>query len=147
MFKRGMLKAHETDPELVLTTKPVEIQRKRTNEIEGVLLITNVAIMSYTSQLRVQFPIENRVSAFFPEYARTQQAAKRFLQDTSKPQKDGQKLKFVEVLSDFHFLLFLTDSLDLTSDFPVICAAVREQDDELCSGYELLIKSMFGLAV
>lgn len=106
LFKRGMLKPHESDPEIVITTKPVEIQRKKTNEIEGLLLITNVAITGFQSQFKVGFPIENRPVQFYPEYIRSREAAREFL-------LSNKNLKFVERISDFHFLLWLTDFLDL----------------------------------
>lgn len=140
LWSKGILKPHDTDPELVVTTKPVEIQRKRANEIEGLLLITNVAIAGYASTLRVGYPIENRGPIeFFPEYRRGRDVAKKYLL------QDASKVKFYEKLSDFHFLLWLTDHLDVKSDFPIICAAVREQDDELCQNYKFLINSLVGI--
>lgn len=118
MYERGMLRAHETDPELVITTKPVEIQRKRTNEIEGLLLITNVAISGFNSEFKVGFPIENRPVQFYPEYIRSAEAAKNVL-------LARKNLPFVDRIRDFHLLLWLADYLDLKVSLCVCFCAVQ----------------------
>lgn len=53
--------------------------------------------------------------------------------------------QFVDLLADFHLLLFLCDFLDINEDIPRICKAVTDRETPLDEGYKLLLRSIAGM--
>jgi len=52
------------------------------------------------------------------------------------------KLPFIEQMSDFHFLLFLSKSIfDIKTDIPAICEAVRTKNIQNLEGFKLILDS------
>jgi nuclear protein localization family protein 4 len=51
----------------------------------------------------------------------------------------------IDMLADFHLLLFLCDYLDIDTDMPIICQSVLDRSIPLVDGYVLLIKSIAGV--
>lgn len=135
LYEKGLLKVDEENPTILRTVKPVQVERKETQEIDCLLLICNVAITNYTSTFQVGFPIRNRPSS---DHMQTMNKLKQVLQ-----QRRNQK--FVQRVSDFHLLLFLTDYLSLSSDFPPLCEAIRTQNNNMAQNFEHLISAYAGL--
>jgi nuclear protein localization protein 4 homolog len=52
---------------------------------------------------------------------------------------------FVDLLSDFNLLIYLTQFLDINADFPKICQSVVDRDVPLDDGYKIIIASIAGL--
>lgn len=126
LFEKGLLKVDEENPAILRTTKPVQVERKETQEVDCLLLICNVAITNYTSMFQVGFPIRNRPSS---DHVQTMNKLKQVLL-----QRKNQK--FVQRISDFHLLLFLTDYLSLSSDFPPLCEAIKTQNNSMAQNFE-----------
>ncbi len=54
--------------------------------------------------------------------------------------------RFIDLISDFEFLLFLCDMLDTRHDIPDICdTIVNKGEKTLNEGYVLIIRSLAGL--
>jgi nuclear protein localization protein 4 homolog len=58
-----------------------------------------------------------------------------------------QGWQFLDLIADFHLLLFLSDYLSFDHDIPTICASIINRETPLSEGYEILLKSMAGLEV
>lgn len=52
---------------------------------------------------------------------------------------------FVDMLGDFHLLLYLTDFLDLEQDMPRVIKAIVDRETPLDEGYKLLLRSIAGM--
>ena len=52
---------------------------------------------------------------------------------------------FIDVLSDFSLLVYLSQFLDAEADMPKILASVADRDVPLDDGYKILISSIAGL--
>jgi hypothetical protein len=54
--------------------------------------------------------------------------------------------RFIDLVADFQFLLYLSDFLDPSHDVPVICdTIVNKGEKPLEEGYVLVIRSLAGL--
>ncbi|KAL0478690.1 nuclear protein localization protein [Acrasis kona] len=135
MYEKGLLRVDPDNAEVMKTTKPVQVERKETQEIDSLLLICNVAIKNYTSKLQVGFPIRNRPSS---DHVQNMTKLKQVL-------LARKNQKFVQRVSDFHMLLFLTEFLSLNSDFPPLCDAILRQDNDGAQNFEPLINGYAGL--
>jgi nuclear protein localization family protein 4 len=52
---------------------------------------------------------------------------------------------FVDLLADFHLLLYLTNYLGLRDDIPLLCRSVVDRETPLDEGYRLLLRSIAGI--
>lgn len=112
------------------------VEGKEVPEVDTSFFLTVVPIEQFESKSFVSFfPKANREGL-----VQTRDDLKKQL---SKVGKKGWTL--VEVLADFHLLLFLCDFLDLTHDLPALCRAVTDRDLPLDEGYQLLLRSLAGL--
>lgn len=111
---------------------------KESKTVENNFFLTVVPIVQHTSELFVsQFPKHNRDH------------------DDRTPSHDELKKQltrsgsagwtFVELLADFHLLLYLCQFLDISTDMPKICDSVKNRDVPLTEGYKLIIGSMAGI--
>jgi nuclear protein localization family protein 4 len=137
LYEKGLLSAHPTNPEIIVSKKEVEVERKMTTQIDCLLLTCNVAISSADFGLQVGFPIRNRPS---PEYQQSMVKLKEILLERKRKNQP-----FVQRISDFHLLLFLTDYLSLDSDFPVLCEAIKKRNNSMIGNFENLIESYAGI--
>lgn len=55
--------------------------------------------------------------------------------------------RIIDLLADFHLLLFLSNFLDIGTDFPAICRSVTDKTIPLDEGYTMLIKSFAGMDI
>lgn len=55
-----------------------------------------------------------------------------------------QGWSFVDLLADFHLLLFISDFFG-PQDMPIICASITNRDEPLSEGYQLLLRSIAGI--
>ena len=54
--------------------------------------------------------------------------------------------RFIDLISDFQFLLYLCDLLDVNHDIPAICNTILNKGEiPLDEGYQLIIRSLAGL--
>lgn len=51
----------------------------------------------------------------------------------------------MDLLSDFHLLLYLTEYLGLKDDIPLLCRSVADREIPLDEGYRLLLRSIAGM--
>jgi nuclear protein localization family protein 4 len=137
LWEKDLLSLHPTNPEVVVAKKEVEVERKMTKDIDCLLLTCNVAISSADYDLQTGFPIRNRP---ITEHAQTMLELKRVL--TERKRKNQP---FVQSISDFHLLLFLTDYLSLDSDFPTLCEAVKRHNNNMALGFQHLIEAYAGI--
>nr|CAG4719399.1 unnamed protein product [Naegleria fowleri] len=135
LWEKGLLEPHPTNPEFIITKKQVEIERKMTNEIDALLLVSNVAIASHQGNFLVGFPPRNRPG----------NEALQSMDELKQVLLERKKQKFVDRVSDFDLLLFLTDYLSLTSDFPDLCEAICSKNNARASGFEALINAYCGI--
>ena len=99
-----MLTADINNPEFIQSKKQVEVERKMTNDIDALLLVSNVAISSHKSIFQVGFPPRNRPG----------NEAFQNLEELKTVLMERRSQKFVQKVSDFDLLLFLTEYLSLT---------------------------------
>ncbi len=59
-------------------------------------------------------------------------------------QAGSKGFSYVDLLSDFELLKFLTHLFDMKTDMPKICASVIDREIPLDEGYILIINSMLG---
>lgn len=106
---------------------PVVVAGKDVDEVDNDFFLCPVNILDHTGPLTCSFPVENRL---LPQGA---PELKAHLQKNSRA-------SYVESLSDFHVLLFLSKHLD-NSDMELLCNAVREKAPIL-DGYKVIIDSI-----
>ncbi|RLN85195.1 hypothetical protein BBJ28_00015829, partial [Nothophytophthora sp. Chile5] len=101
-------------------------------EVDNNFFLCVVPVMPHESALACEFPKLNREGVY-----RSRGALKTQLQrHRDEP--------YVKRISDFQLLVFLAEFLDLQTDIPVICQAVRDPNVPLDSGYPILIDSVAG---
>jgi len=109
---------------------------KEATKVENNFFLCNVPIVQHESDVFVSsFPKKNREGEI-----QTHDAMKMQLQ------KSGTNgWAFMDLLSDFHLLLYLCDFLDCNSDMPKICKSVVDRSTPIDDGYKIIIASMAGL--
>jgi len=108
---------------------PVVVAGKDVDEVDNDFFLCTVKILDHASGLLTDFPIENRL-----DRAQDQAALRSHM-------KKHARRPYVERLSDFHLLLWLSHSLLDASDIAIICAAVREKS-AVMEGYRQIIDSL-----
>ena len=104
LWEKGLLSENPENLEFLIAKKQVEIERKMTNDIDALLLVSNVAIAPHKSSFQVGFPPRNRPGN---EMFQNMVELKSVL-------LERRSQKFVQRVSDFDLLLFLTDYLSLS---------------------------------
>jgi nuclear protein localization protein 4 homolog len=124
---------------------------KESKTVENSFFITLVPIAQHNSELLVaDFPKLNRD---LDDRTPSHNELKRSLQKASTTGGGGSTSggggggwTFVDRLADFNLLIYLAQFLDVSADFPKICAAIVNRDKvALDDGYKILIKSMAGM--
>lgn len=111
---------------------------KKSLTVENSFFLCVIPIQQHVSDKFVsQFPKSNREQDIV---AQTQNEMKKQLSKSG-----SQGWTFVDLLSDFHLLLYLCDSLDINTDMAKICESVVNRDVSLDDGYKLIITSMAGM--
>jgi nuclear protein localization family protein 4 len=115
-----------------------KVELRVTDEVSTNFFMANVPIAQHDSTEFV---------SFFPRPHRVGQAPGG--QDDLRRQLEragSQGWTLLDVLSDFHLLLFLAGSfLDLEQDMPKICMSLRDRTVPLDEGYSLLLRSIAGM--
>ncbi|CAI5733341.1 unnamed protein product [Hyaloperonospora brassicae] len=134
MFAAGALLESEKNPKAcaVSGTFTALVEAKPAREVDNNFFLCVVPVLPHESPLRCEFPKLNREGAY-----RNREALKAQLQK-------HRNEPYAKRISDFQLLVFLSDFLDLQTDIPVICRAVRDSDVPLDSGYPILIDSVAG---
>jgi nuclear protein localization protein 4 homolog len=110
---------------------------KESKTVNNNFFLTVVPIVQHQSETFVsQFPKVNR------ELDRTPSTDELKTQ-LSKSGSSGWT--FLDLLSDFNLLIYLTQFLDINADFPKICQSVVDRDVPLDDGYKIIIASIAGL--
>ena len=111
---------------------------KGSKTVDNNFFLAVVPIVQHTSEVFVsQFP---RVNRDLDDHMPSKDEMKRQL---SKSGTSGWT--FVDLLSDFNLLIYMTEFLDINADFPKICQSVTDRDVPLDDGYKIIIASMAGL--
>lgn len=111
---------------------------KESKTIDNNFFLTVVPIVQHTSEVFVsQFP---RVNRDLDDRMPSKDELKRQL---SKSGTSGWN--FIDLLSDFNLLIYLTEYLDITADYPKICQSVTDRTIPLDDGYKIIITSMAGI--
>lgn len=113
----------------VLCKEDVLVEGKDTKKVHTEFFLLNIPIKSCESWLRTSFAVENRDIA--PQGPHD---VKKAISDESIP--------FHKRLSDFHALLFLSNTFDMNTDMPGLAAAIKAQSDDIGEGYRLMIEGM-----
>jgi len=111
---------------------------KESKTVENNFFLTVVPIVQHNSEMFVtQFPKHNR------DHDDRTPSHDELKKQLSKSGTAGWN--FVELLADFHLLLYLCQFLDMATDVPKICESVVNRDVPLKEGYKLIIGSMAGI--
>lgn len=111
---------------------------KESKTVNNNFFLTVVPIVQHQSQTFVaQFPKVNRD---LDDRTPSKEQLKRQL---SKSGTSGWT--FIDLLSDFNLLIYLTQFLDINADFPKICQSVVDREVPLDDGYKIIIASIAGL--
>merc|ERR1712232_1191074 len=106
--------------------------------IDNNFFLTVVPIVQHTSEVLVsQFP---RVNRDLDDRLPSKDEMKRQL---SKSGTSGWS--FVDLLSDFNLLIYLTQFLNISEDYPKICKSVLDRDVPLDDGYKIIVTSIAGM--
>jgi len=148
LYRIGLLSEHPSDVRFCHSSQPLELAqdevdakgkkqciiKEPSHSVDCRWMIGYCAVESMTSSI---------VSSRFMRISRPGEAPptltnlQNFLKDPKRKDK-----KFVEKLSDFHVLVFLTEHLfDIKSDMPLICDAVVRRDNEPVAAFEELINA------
>ncbi|EFJ04855.1 hypothetical protein SELMODRAFT_187743 [Selaginella moellendorffii] len=120
--------AEDVNPKLSRMNKEVVILGKDTRDVDNVLFLVPVKILDHQGPLSCNFPIENRLT--LPSF------------ESLRSHLDSNKSRpYVQRISDFHLLLFLSKSLDIDTDIPRLTEAISTQGS-VPDGYQLLIDSL-----
>mmetsp|Transcript_29141 Transcript_29141/g.38327 ORF Transcript_29141/g.38327 Transcript_29141/m.38327 type:complete len:447 (+) Transcript_29141:71-1411(+) len=137
MAAEGAIEPHD-DPGVcaVNETFTALVEAKESNEVDNNLFLCVVPIEQHDSQVLVsQFPPANREGI-----VQTNDDLKKQLQ---KAGTNGWT--FIDMLGDFHLLLFLCGFLDIQTDVPRICQSILDKSIPLDEGFNLIIRSLAGL--
>eukprot|EP00534_Pseudo-nitzschia_fraudulenta_P000729 CAMPEP_0201122358 /NCGR_PEP_ID=MMETSP0850-20130426/6017_1 /ASSEMBLY_ACC=CAM_ASM_000622 /TAXON_ID=183588 /ORGANISM="Pseudo-nitzschia fraudulenta, Strain WWA7" /LENGTH=418 /DNA_ID=CAMNT_0047389035 /DNA_START=294 /DNA_END=1550 /DNA_ORIENTATION=+ len=111
---------------------------KESKTIENNFFLAVVPIVQHTSEVFVsQFP---RINRDLDDRMPSKDEMKRQL---SKSGTSGWT--FLDLLSDFNLLIYMTQFLDIASDFPKICESITDRSVPLNDGYKIIIASLAGL--
>ncbi|KUF96357.1 Dihydrolipoyllysine-residue succinyltransferase [Phytophthora nicotianae] len=134
MFAAGALMETEQNPKAcaVSDTFTALVEAKPATEVDNNFFLCVVPVVPHESPLRCEFPKLNREGAY-----RNRAALKTQLQKYRDE-------SYAKRISDFQLLVFLSDFLDVQTDIPAICQAVRDPNTPLDSGYPILIDSVAG---
>jgi nuclear protein localization family protein 4 len=111
---------------------------KESKTVENNFFLTLVPIVQHNSETFVtKFPKHNR------DHDDRTPSHDELKKQLSKSGSAGWT--FIELLSDFHLLLYLSQFLDMSADVPKICESVVNRDIPLKEGYKLIIGSMAGI--
>jgi nuclear protein localization family protein 4 len=111
---------------------------KESKTIDNNFFLTVVPIVMHTSEVFISdFP---RINRELDDRTPSKDEMKRQL---SKSGTSGWT--FIDLLSDFNLLIYMTHFLDINADFPKICQSVTDRDVPLDDGYKIIIASVAGL--
>jgi len=136
LYAKGFVDGFDPkEPNFVKTKEKVMHQteksgRQETNKLDTGVLIVNVPLVQSKANLSSVFPIENR-----PERP----------PDLRKYLMDKKTRPWIEQISDFHFLLFVSNYLDMKSDIPVLCESVKSGTTGRSADFKILIESYAGI--
>jgi len=113
------------------------VEGKPVKEVDNNFFLSTTPIEQFESKFLVStFPKANRVAV-----TQSREDIKRQL---SKAGREGWT--FVDLLADFHLLLYLTQYLGLKDDIPLLCKSVVDRENApLDEGYRLLLSSIAGI--
>merc|ERR1712194_152396 len=140
MVSEEALEVNLEDPKVcsVNDTFTAVVEARNVKKVETNFFLTLVPIVQHVNdKLVYQFPKANR-----EDYGE-RQSPEEMKKQLSKSGSQGWD--FIDLLSDFHLLLFLSRMLDEKSDIPTICASVADRDVPLPDGYKIIITSMAGI--
>ncbi|GJQ11792.1 hypothetical protein GpartN1_g3583.t1 [Galdieria partita] len=136
MYKAGVfVPVEEQKPKSgkIRTKEEVIVEGIECRSIDTDFFLVSVPIKDHHSWLKNNnFPVENR------EQAPIQPS------DLSSCLAKSLDEPFIRRISDFHLLLYISNVLDMDTDMPLLCNAVREQRElaEEEEGYRLMIEAI-----
>ncbi|CAM9492145.1 unnamed protein product [Discosporangium mesarthrocarpum] len=121
---------------LVPETFTAVVEMKEAKEVDTSMFLSTVPIEQHDSARFVHdFPRANREGVM-----QTWDEVKRQL-----GRAGSQGFTYVDLLSDFHLLVFLSQFLDIQTDLPRICESVVDREKPLDDGFKLIINHRAGL--
>ena len=60
-------------------------------------------------------------------------------------QRRSKGENFLVAISDLHFLLFLSNLLDMNTDMPILCSKIVAQDAADLDGFQMMINCYAGI--
>jgi len=135
MAAAGVFSQSKTDPRVAKSSKDmvfiVEKAEQRKTELH--FFYAPVPMRPFTGLFSHSFAVENR-----PTEPQDSHAMATYLRRT---QRDG----FLKAVSEFHFLLFLCNMLDVNVDMPVLCSKILEGNAAELDGFKMMIYCYAGL--
>jgi hypothetical protein len=113
----------------LLVSEPVFVEGAETREADVHFFVCPTAILDHKAGFLTAFPVENRPTQVTMAHLRSHLV-------------NHESLPFVGCLRDFHLLLYLAHHLDVKTDMPHLCTAVKDGDAEACAGFQLIIESL-----
>eukprot|EP01039_Chlorochromonas_danica_P006049 gene6049-6662_t len=137
MVAEGVLQACTHPGHLsVSPTFTAMVEGKPAQEVDCSFFLVSTPIEQFQSTFLVNlFPRGNRL-----DHMQSREDIKR---QFNRANKEGWS--FVDMLGDFHLLLYLTDFLDLEQDMPRVIKAIVDRETPLDEGYTLLLRSIAGM--
>lgn len=131
LFREGRYEPSSSD-KTVRVNFPVKVEGTETRDIDVNFLITRVPIRSHKNpHLTVTFPVENRASP-------------QAMSDVKIHLINSSQKPYVDRISDFHFLLYISDHFDMATDMPALVESVKNHSD-VSEGYQMILNSLCGM--
>eukprot|EP00320_Phaeocystis_rex_P019540 CAMPEP_0119075912 /NCGR_PEP_ID=MMETSP1178-20130426/83468_1 /TAXON_ID=33656 /ORGANISM="unid sp, Strain CCMP2000" /LENGTH=173 /DNA_ID=CAMNT_0007058167 /DNA_START=13 /DNA_END=534 /DNA_ORIENTATION=- len=129
----------KTDPRVAKTRSDccfvVEKKEQRKATVEHFVTRVFDIARPFQSFISSGFTIENR-----PTDPQTSERMANYLRT-----RRSKGESFLLAISDFHFLLFLSNLLDMSTDMPILCSKVVERDTSDLDGFQMMINCYAGM--
>lgn len=129
----------KTDPRVAKTPADccfiVEKKEQRKATVEHFVSRIFDVSRPFQSFLGSGFTVENR-----PTDPQTSHSMASYLRA-----RRAKKQPFLQMIGDLHFLLFLSNLLDMSTDMPILCSKIVAQDSADLDGFQMMINCYAGL--
>jgi len=144
LAQRDAFHESKTDPRVAKTAKDccflVEKKEQRKATVEHFVarvfdMTRSIGGVAFQSFLSSGFAVENRITE--PQDANAMASYLRGRKQKGEP--------FIRTVADLHFLLFLSNLLDINTEMSVLCTTIVEGKESELDGFQLMINCYAGL--
>jgi len=131
--RRGAMAEIQDDQANVLLTQDALVEGSETRVVPLEFFLIPTAIKAHDSSFLAHFPA-TRAGEEPPS-----------ISDLKSQLMGLADLPFVKRIKDFNLLLYLAKHLDINSDLPALCNAVKQEDTQAVEGFSFIINALAGI--